>query len=946
MDKNFQKRFHPQSHKSGVQDSVSILPSKEIYFHVPSKRKGEKASVKKHSKINVRRKRGHSGSRKSNLEHPGILFDGIFSKKADGEIQTDSKPKGPEPLRILSEIQDGINLLCANLVNPKLYNDKYRSEGRLLAHSNKGVISKVPQICNKRKKNDSAFSIQSSTFRDIIGTEDILKGNGGGDKVFPHGRDSCNPVPRRSPGSGRIISEIKRKYRKGVRTITNPRMDSKLGQISPSTNIKDPVSGSHYRFRDRENVFASRKDREVKSYDTGIHNKASNDDKTSNESFGIPDINGSSYTVGNDAYKTLTKLDAKSLEQDTGQSRDTGHMSTRRTEVPGVVVIGEDTHRRQDVDHTNREDYHDRCKSYRLGCTSAGKNVTGAVAKVCEEAVIQLQGASSYTESTRTECTDTDGSSCSGQVRQHHSGSISESARGYKVSEADGTGHEHINNSGKEFSIIISNTSEGIIKHDSRFSEQTKDVKYRDGNIRQDVQKIDHTVGSTTSRYVRNQAKHKVQKILLPESKRRSRSGRCAKSELDIRQGVRISTNTASATSITQVIKDQDSSNYGSPGLASKKLVSTTTKDEAGGSNKDSGQGSTSSGIKKNWKLYSKSKPVSLASERSPLRKKGVSERVISTLLDCRKKVTRKIYLKYWKTFNMWQEESGFKGDLVPTILEFLQDGVEKNISLSTLKVQVAAISTFMDERLARDPLIIQFFKSVERKKPMLKKKVPSWDLSLVLKVLKKEPFEPIADISFRLLTMKTVFLIAITSARRVSELEALCCDEPFCIILRDEVILKTCDEFLPKVTTKFHRSQDIVLPSFKEEQTLDVRRCLMCYLERVAEFRNSRALLINTSGAKRGSKMSKRSIARWIKLCIEEAYRITGNTVVDTIRAHSARAAATSWAYRAGATPEEICRAATWSSLSTFSRHYRIDLMSARQQSFGKKVLQAVSPP
>ncbi|XP_068094667.1 uncharacterized protein [Hyperolius riggenbachi] len=397
------------------------------------------------------------------------------------------------------------------------------------------------------------------------------------------------------------------------------------------------------------------------------------------------------------------------------------------------------------------------------------------------------------------QCTDTDGSSCSGQVRQHHSGSISESARGYKVNEADGTGHEHINNSGKEFSIIISNTSEGIIKHDSRFSEQTKNVKYRDGNIRQDVQKIDHTVGSTTSRYVRNQAKHKMQKILLPESKRRSRSGRCAKSELDIRQGVRISTNTASATSITQVIKDQDSSNYGSPGLASKKLVSTTTKDEAGGSNKDSGQGSTSSGIKKNWKLYSKSKPVSLAFERSPLRKKGVSERVISTLLDCRKKVTRKIYLKYWKTFNMWQEESGFKGDLVPTILEFLQDWVEKNISLSTLKVQVAAISTFMDERLARDPLIIQFFKSVERKKPMLKKKVHSWDLSLVLKVLKKEPFEPIADISFRLLTMKTVFLIAITSARRVSELEALCCDEPFCIILRDEVILKTCDEFLPK---------------------------------------------------------------------------------------------------------------------------------------------------
>ena len=63
-------------------------------------------------------------------------------------------------------------------------------------------------------------------------------------------------------------------------------------------------------------------------------------------------------------------------------------------------------------------------------------------------------------------------------------------------------------------------------------------------------------------------------------------------------------------------------------------------------------------------------------------------------------------------------------------------------------------------------------------------------------------------------------------------------------------------------------------------------------------------------------------------------------------IKAHSTRAMAASQAERAGTTPEQICRAATWSSYTTFSKHYRLDLLSAKDQAFGRKVLQAVVPP
>ena len=51
---------------------------------------------------------------------------------------------------------------------------------------------------------------------------------------------------------------------------------------------------------------------------------------------------------------------------------------------------------------------------------------------------------------------------------------------------------------------------------------------------------------------------------------------------------------------------------------------------------------------------------------------------------------------------------------------------------------------------------------------------VPPWDLDVVLGALQGSPFEPIGDADLKWLSMKTASLLAVTSARRVSELHAL----------------------------------------------------------------------------------------------------------------------------------------------------------------------------
>lgn len=135
---------------------------------------------------------------------------------------------------------------------------------------------------------------------------------------------------------------------------------------------------------------------------------------------------------------------------------------------------------------------------------------------------------------------------------------------------------------------------------------------------------------------------------------------------------------------------------------------------------------------------------------------------------------------------------------------------------------------------------------------PPVRPPLPPWDLNLVLSPLQKPLFENIREIPLLTLSQKVVFLVAITSARRVSELVALFCKSPYLIIHRDKVVLRPQPSFLPKVVSAFHLNEDIVLPSLCPKPThpkevalhsLDVVRALRVYLSATAPFRKSDSL-------------------------------------------------------------------------------------------------------
>ncbi|XP_039386017.1 uncharacterized protein LOC120400862 [Mauremys reevesii] len=169
---------------------------------------------------------------------------------------------------------------------------------------------------------------------------------------------------------------------------------------------------------------------------------------------------------------------------------------------------------------------------------------------------------------------------------------------------------------------------------------------------------------------------------------------------------------------------------------------------------------------------------------------------VQQVLLGSRKPSTRATYLAKWKRFTCWcGEHNVLPAEVsIPTILDYYWSLKQQGLAVPSLRVHLAAISTFHPGENGRlvfsHPVVSRFLKGMERLYPQVRCPAPTWDLNLVLTRLMSAPFEPLATCSLLYLSWKTAFLVAITSARRVSKLWALTVDPPYTVFHKDKVQL------------------------------------------------------------------------------------------------------------------------------------------------------------
>ncbi len=235
---------------------------------------------------------------------------------------------------------------------------------------------------------------------------------------------------------------------------------------------------------------------------------------------------------------------------------------------------------------------------------------------------------------------------------------------------------------------------------------------------------------------------------------------------------------------------------------------------------------------------------------------------VQETIASARAPTTRKLYSSKWGVFESWCLARAIDSVNCPVgpVLEFLQERLTAGVAATTLRFYVVAIAARreLDEiPLGKHRMVSAFMRGVRRLRPAHPMAVPSWDLSVVLEGLVTAPFEPLESAPERILTLKVPLLLALTSLKRVGDLQALSVSE-MCMDFAPglvKVTLRPRPGYIPKVLSTLFRSQVVTLHTFhpppfasSEDEKLHMLcpvRALKLYVDRSKVWRKSSQLLV-----------------------------------------------------------------------------------------------------
>ena len=296
---------------------------------------------------------------------------------------------------------------------------------------------------------------------------------------------------------------------------------------------------------------------------------------------------------------------------------------------------------------------------------------------------------------------------------------------------------------------------------------------------------------------------------------------------------------------------------------------------------------------------------------RQALGKRGISEKSQNIILNSWRKGTKLQYNTYVKKWIYFCEgKTNPLSASVNTVIEFLTFLVTQGLSYSTINTARSAVSNFLKitryVNIHHDG-ISRFMKGVFNEKPSLPRYTRTWDVRVVLQYLKT------MDITSSItLSCKLAMLFLLVTAQRCQTLHVIKLGD---IDHSPDGIVINISQLIKQSRPGVHLAP-IVLNAYKTDESLCIVKTLNTYITRTKGLRKDDNLLISTT--KPHGKISKQTVARWIKNVLKQA----GLPTVYT--AHSTRAATASNAYDKGVPLQNIIKAAGWSNARTFATYYK----------------------
>ena len=456
------------------------------------------------------------------------------------------------------------------------------------------------------------------------------------------------------------------------------------------------------------------------------------------------------------------------------------------------------------------------------------------------------------------------------------------------------------------------------------------------------VPTITTIAGTTGDRLVRISTDQATTPILQLEARSRSRGNRCLPTGLDTSAGV-----CQSPMVLNTTMSEPDKTTTGksvadNATLALPILVPSPSRDATG---LPSSASTTTgpdieplqSGI---HNATGDSDTGRMAYLRESFSSRGISAQASGLLLASWRDKTNTSYNSLFAKWANWCEQrsrdptAGPVEDVINFLAELFAEGYQYR-SLNAYRSAISSIHQKVDgQNIGQHPLVCRLLKGSYNQKPPTPRYTHFWDVGVVLRFIKQLGTNP--SLSLKWLSIKTAMLMALTRPSRSADLSKL--DIRFRTYTAKGVI------FQPTHLSKQSRSskpiREFFFPSYPTDDNICPVRALQVYEERTSSFREKNTKLKSTlflSWIGKHDPVSSSTIARWLRMCLQEAGINT-----DTFKAHSIRGAAGSSAAWSGVTIMDILNAADWSSETTFQQFYHREMQD--RSTFGSAVLSSAS--
>ena len=312
-----------------------------------------------------------------------------------------------------------------------------------------------------------------------------------------------------------------------------------------------------------------------------------------------------------------------------------------------------------------------------------------------------------------------------------------------------------------------------------------------------------------------------------------------------------------------------------------------------------------------------------LAPRVTAIKEQGFSEAVAAQIEAPQRGSTRSVYEAKWTIFTKWclSNQVDFRVPPLKAIADFLlhlfQD---KKLQRSTIDGYRSAIA----DKLGNSPINIskgenltRLLDSFHTDRPKGRRGIPSWNLSLVLHQLTKTPFEPLKEASLKHLTVKTVFLLALGSGKRRSEIHAWLHKN----IRHQSDWSKVSLYPSPSFQSKNQLAKEgpdsvapVVIPALAP--TLDKSlKGVRYYLDRTSDLRQNKELFFVSFKKGFDKDISPATISSWIKHTVILCYELSDHKApaLHQVKAHDVRAFAASKTFQSRVSLEQILSACHW---------------------------------